>query len=186
MIAKLHAYGVRRKSLKLLKDYLSSRYQRTKVNGAYSTWEELLTGVPQGSVLGPLLFNIYLNDMFYIIERTEICNFADDTTPYSSCHDLKEAMTNVEHDCSILVEWFRDNFMTLNAEKCHLLVSGHKNELMFAKVGDAIILEECVAKLLGILIDSNLSFTHRCYPRKIKFLGSTILGTIGFAYREIS
>ena len=83
------------------------------MNGAYSTWEELLTGVPQGSVLGPLLFNIYLNDMFYIIERTEICNFADDTTPHSSCHNLKEAMTNVEHDCSILVEWFRDKFMTL-------------------------------------------------------------------------
>ena len=67
-------------------------------------------------------------------------------------------MTNVEHDCSILVEWFRDNFMTLNAEKCHLFVSGHKNELMFAKVGDAIIWEEYAAKLLGILIDSNLSF----------------------------
>ena len=63
LIAKLHAYGVRGKSLKLLKDYLSSRYQRTKVNGAYSTCEELLTGAPQGSVLGPLLFNFYLNDM---------------------------------------------------------------------------------------------------------------------------
>ena len=67
-------------------------------------------------------------------------------------------MTNAEHDCSILVEWFRNNFMKLNAEKCHLLVSGHKNELMFAKVRDAIIWEECAAKLLGILINSNLSF----------------------------
>ena len=69
-------------------------------------------------------------------------------------------MTNVEHDCSILVEWFRDNFMILNAEKRHLVsgVSGHKNELMFAKVGDAIIWEEYAAKLLGIPIDSNISF----------------------------
>ena len=88
--------------------------------------EELLRGVRQGSFLGPILFIIYLNSMFYIIERTEIYNFANDITPYSSCYSLKEAMTNVKHDCSILVEWFCDNFMTLNAEKYHLLVSGHK------------------------------------------------------------
>ena len=111
-----------------------------------------------GSVLGPLLFNVYINDMFYMIEHTELCNFADDTTPYSCHHNLQVAMTNVEHDCAILVEWFCDNFMTLNTEKCHLLVSGIKDELMFAKVGDATIWEECVAKLLGILIDSDLTF----------------------------
>ena len=69
-------------------------FQRTKVNGAYSTWEELSTGVPLGSVLGPHLFNIYLNYMFYIIECTKICNLADDTNPHSRCQNLKEAMTN--------------------------------------------------------------------------------------------
>ena len=84
-----------------------------------------MTGVPQDSVLGPLLFNIYLNDMFYVIEGTKICNFADDTTPHSSCQNLKDAMTNV--DCAILVEWFRYNFMTLNSDKCHIIVFGHKN-----------------------------------------------------------
>ena len=86
LIAKLHAYGLRGKSLKLLWDYLSNRSQRTKVNGSYSTCEELLAGAPQGSVLGPPLFNIYFNDMFYTIERTDICNLADGITPYSSHH----------------------------------------------------------------------------------------------------
>ena len=59
LIAKLYAHGIRGNSLKLLKKYLSNRLQRTKIEGEFSTWEELLTGLPQGSVLGPLLFNIY-------------------------------------------------------------------------------------------------------------------------------
>ena len=134
LLAKLHAYGVSKQAFKLLMSYLRNRYQRTKVNGEYSSWEEILTGVPQGSVLGPLLFDIYLDDLLYIVENTEICNFADDTTPHSSGFDLKEVMIDFEHDCSLLVEWFRDNYLTLNADKCHLLVSGHKYEAMYASV----------------------------------------------------
>ena len=89
-------------------------------NGEYSSWKELLTGVPQGSVLGPLLFNVYLNDLLYAVRNTEICYFADDTTPHSSGFDLKVVMIDVEHDCSLVVEWFRDKYLTINADKCHL------------------------------------------------------------------
>ena len=104
LVAKLHAYGVTASSLRLLMSYLSNRHQSLKVNDMYSTWEELLTGVPQASVLGPLLFNIYHNDIFYFVECTEVCNFADDTTPHSSGYNVNKVLTMVDHDSSILLE----------------------------------------------------------------------------------
>ena len=155
LIAKLHAYGVKGYSLKLIMNYLKNRYQHTKVIEEFSNLEELLTGVP-----GPLLFNLCINDLFYAVENSSICNFADYTTPYWCGYKVNELMIDVEDDCITLVAWFKDTFLTLNADKCHLLFSGCNVEHMFASVGDAIIWEENSVKLLGIFIDSNLSFNE--------------------------
>ena len=113
LIAKLSVYGFNNESLKLIRSYLTNRWQRTKINKSFSRWTELLQGVPQGSVLGPLLFNIYLNDLFFLIDYTEVCNFADDTTIFACDKDLGSLINRLEHDSFLAIEWFQNNYMKL-------------------------------------------------------------------------
>ena len=158
LIAKLHAYGFDKTALKFMKSYLSNRWQRTKINSSFSTWAELIIGVPQGSVLGTCLFNIFINDLFFIFEYTVICNYADDNTIYSS--DLKLDILMKKLKCSVQgsLDWFENKGMKLNSSKCHLLVCGHKYECMLCDVGHLKVIEEHKVKLLGVWIDSDLSF----------------------------
>ena len=79
-----------------IQSYLSERKQRAKVNNAYSTYSDILYGIPQGSLLGPLLFSIYISDMFYDINNCDIASYADDNTPYTSDFNLEEVIQMLE------------------------------------------------------------------------------------------
>ena len=134
LIAKLNAYGFHLSALKLIHDYLSNRKQRTKINSTYSKWHYFSFGVPQGSILGPLLFNIYLIDLFFVIEDTDITSYADDNTPYLTDDTIEGVIKSLEEVSKKLLKWFDDNLMKSNADKCHLLVS--TNETVKIKVGN--------------------------------------------------
>ena len=95
LIAKLHCCSVNNTSLKLLLDYLTNRKQRTKIGSSFSSWHDIDTGVPQGSILGPLLFSLFINDLFFSITKSEVCNFAADNTLYSSNKDLDHVFNNL-------------------------------------------------------------------------------------------
>ena len=160
LIAKLHAYGLDKSSLLLIMDYLSERSQRVKIDSAFSSWSNLDKGVPQGSVLGPLLFNIYINDLFWVNEMTEVCNFADDTTLYTCDGEIKSVIRKLEHDTLLAIEWFGANYMKLNEDKCHFIFAGHKHEVVFAMAGGSQIWESTCEKLLGVYIKKDLSFEY--------------------------
>ena len=119
LIVKLHAYGFGKESLMLISSYLSNRWQRTKINTSFSSWTELLQGVPQGWVLGPSLFNIYLNDLFFFLD-CNVCNFADCTTSFICYKNLDYVLNELERNSNIAIYCFQKNYMKMNSDKCHL------------------------------------------------------------------
>ena len=182
LIAKLDAYGLTDKALRMISSYISERWQRTKVNGTFSNWSKLLVGVPQGSVLGPILFNIYLNDLLWVIE--DCCNFADDTTIYACNKDLNVVKSKLETNSKKAIQWFKENYMKLNEDKCKLIICGKKNENISVKVGSAEIWEEQFVTLLGICIDNKLSFDK--YISKIVKKANGKIAVIQRSFRYLS
>ena len=120
ILAKLHAYGFSLRALRLIHSYLTNRKQRTRLNGNYSSWEEILFGVPQ-------VPQVFLCDLFLIMKEASFASYADDNTPYVTAENLDEVIKSLEKDSIKLFQWFSDNHLKANHDKCHLLVSGKNN-----------------------------------------------------------
>ena len=97
-----------------------------KTGSSYNICNEIKRSVPEGSILGPLLFNAFINDIFMFIEKTEICNFADDNTIYDCGEDLSNILVNLKHDPKILLKWFRINSLQANPGKFQFMILGKK------------------------------------------------------------
>ena len=98
LIAKLNAYDIDSVGLLLISNYLSRRKQRTKIGSSYSYWHDIVRGVPKGSLRGPLLFNIFINDLFLFIRKSGVCNFADDNTLYSVGKNIENVISDLKTD----------------------------------------------------------------------------------------
>ena len=159
LLAKLKAYGFSREALPLMCSYLKNRKQKVVINNSASTTQTVIAGVPQGSIDGPLLFNLFINDLVLFIEYTALGNYADD-------NNLSITGTNIENikklllaDFKTVIEWFSDNYMIINPDKCKYMSMG-KNSYD----NDTLSLNEFNLKnsdheiILGITIDRKLTF----------------------------
>ena len=177
LIAKLAAYGVDSKSLSLLLDYLTHRYHRVHINSTMSEWLELIFGIPQGSILGPLLFNIFINDLFFFIQEADICNFADDNSLFASGKCLEDVLYILHKETECMLHWFKINSMIANPAKFQVMFLGKRNlgQIDF-QIGDITLKSELRVKLLGVTIDSKLNFNShvntlcRTASQKVKAL----------------
>jgi hypothetical protein len=157
LIAKLKAYKFNNNAIKLVFDYLSCRKHRTKINNSFSSWAEILYGVPQGSILGPLLFIIYISDMFLIIENVDFSSYADDNSPFVVGKNFEEVKHMLENISEKLFDWFNSNQLKSNAEKCHLITNLKDTELCI-NISNSVIKNSSKEKLLGIVFDNRLTF----------------------------
>ncbi|XP_057302848.1 uncharacterized protein LOC130637010 [Hydractinia symbiolongicarpus] len=167
LIAKLHAYGFSSSALSFIWSYLKQRFQRVGIDGVFGCWKEIFSGIPQGSILGPLLFNIFLNDFLFQYDVNMppcsdilVCNYADDNTFCASAETFHEVKYMLEQLFRSAALWFSDNGLQLNASKCDFIIFGKPEspQIRHLNLNGAILSASKCVELLGIKFDSQLTF----------------------------
>ena len=162
LLGKLEHYGIRGHANKLIRSYLSNRIQYTTVNGINSDKQEITMGVPQGSVLGPLFFLIYVNDIVNVLKHEKTTLFADDTSVLINDKNIERLKQKSEESLKNIYEWLLSNRLSLSWEKTFFVVfhSPKKRRNFFneLKVYDFTIKRVTCVKYLGMYIDENLKW----------------------------
>ena len=189
LLEKLCSYGIKDNLLKWIRDFLIGRRQRVNVNGEFSGWSDVTSGVPQGSVLGPVLFVIYINDLPDIVES--LCQlYADDTKMFSQV-DTIERYKQIQSDLDNLVDWADKWQLRFNSDKCHVLHFGHNNPkrpYYMRKHDSSDCVELAISeneKDLGIIVDNQLTFAKHVDTQVKK--ANRLVGLIrrSFTYLDI-
>jgi len=173
LLSKLNSYGVRGLANKWVENYLTGRKQYVNFNGQSSTSSYITCGVPQGSILGPLLFLLYINDLPRCSNSSHFIIFADDTNIIFSHKDPNNLEILINNELHKISNWFKLNKLSLNIDKTNFMIFKNKHsnkpDLTFeVKIGNKDIHKVNTTKFLGILIDSNLSWkSHTSHIIKI-------------------
>ncbi|PKU42126.1 rna-directed dna polymerase from mobile element jockey-like [Limosa lapponica baueri] len=162
LIGKLRKYGLDEWTVRWIENRLKDRVQRVMISGTESSWRSITSGVPQGSILGPILFNTFINDLDEVTEHT-LSKFADDTK-LGGVTDAPEGCATLQQDLDRLESWVERNLMKFNKGKCRVLLLGRNNPVHQYKLGVDLVENRCVEKDLGVFVDKSMTMSQQMCP----------------------